>query len=156
MTRGNATNWIGLLAFITVVAAVSLSASQFRPGDWYAGLAKPPWTPPNWVFAPVWTLLYVMIAVAGWRAWLKAGVASLPLALWALQMIFNGAWSWLFFGRHEIGLALADLNAMWIALLGFIAATWRIDRPAALLFLPYLAWVGYAGALNAAIWRLNP
>lgn len=155
MTRAGATKWIGLLAFVAIVAAISFSASQFRPGAWYAGLAKPDWTPPNSVFAPVWTLLYLMIAVAGWRAWLKVGTFSLPPAFWVLQIIFNGAWSWLFFGRHEIGMALADLAAMWIAILGFIVATWRIDRPAALLFLPYLAWVSFAGALNAALWRLN-
>jgi tryptophan-rich sensory protein len=123
------------------------------PGEWYAGLAKASFNPPGWVFAPAWTLLYILIGIAGWRVFM-AGL-RLPLAIWGAQLAINLTWSPTFFGQHRIGLALAILAAMFAAILAFIAVTWLRDRPAALCFLPYALWVAFAGLLNGSIWWLN-
>lgn len=149
------TRYLSLLAFIALVALVALAAGQFMPGPWYAGLAKPSWMPPNWLFGPVWGVLYLMIAVAGWLVWRTQG-AGAALGLWGAQLALNGLWSPVMFGAHSIGLALAVIVAMWLVIAAFIAVSWRPVRWAALLFLPYFAWVSYATALNFAIWRLNP
>ena len=147
--------YASLAAFILLTAAAAVTGSQFMPGDWYAALVKPAWTPPSWLFAPVWTALYVMIAIAGWLAWRRSGF-NRPIALWSAQLVLNAGWTWIMFRRHEIGLALVDIAALLIMILAFIATTWRVSPPAALLFGPYLLWVSYATALNAAIWQLNP
>ncbi len=158
--------YISLVVFIAVVAAMAVTAGLFMPGPWYAGLAKPSWTPPSWLFAPVWSVLYLMIAVAGWLVWDKQrgdgtaiGAASsdltLGLWLWVAQLIFNGLWSPTMFGAHQIGLALIVICALWLSIAGFIVATWQRRRTAAVLFLPYLVWVSFATALNFAVWRLN-
>ena len=143
-----------LVLFMLATAAIAAFGAVFRPGDWYAALAKPAWTPPNWVFAPVWTTLYVMIAVAGWLAWRAEGFGR-TFAIWAAALLANGLWSWLFFGRHLVGVALADIVLLLALIAAFIAATWHRARWAAVLFLPYLAWVGYATSLNAGIWVMN-
>lgn len=143
-----------LVLFLVVTAAVAAGAAQFSPGDWYASRAKPTWTPPNGVFAPVWTVFYVAIAVAGWLVW-RARDGGAALALWVTGLILNGLWSWLFFGLHAIGWALLDIGLLWVSIIGFIVVAWPRSRAAALLFLPYLAWVSYAALLNGAIWRLN-
>jgi tryptophan-rich sensory protein len=144
-----------LVVFLVLVALVALSAGQFMPGSWYAGLVKPAWTPPNWLFGPVWTVLYVMIAIAGWLAWQAPGALS-ARGLWLAQLAFNGMWSPVMFGWHNIDLALGIIAMMWLTIAAFIATSWRPARAAALLFVPYLAWVSYASALNFAVWRLNP
>jgi tryptophan-rich sensory protein len=146
--------WLSLLVFITLVAAAAVSGGQFRPGAWYAALAKPAWTPPGWLFGPVWAVLYLMIAVAGWLVWRAEGLRA-ALMVWGLQLALNGAWSWLMFGRQAIGLALIDILAMLAAIIAFIVLARPVSRPAALLFVPYLAWVSFATALNATIWRMN-
>ena len=126
-------------------------------GSWYTGLAKPAWNPPSWVFGPVWTLLYVLIGVSAWRVWRVGGFRRDPvaLALFAAQWTLNFAWTGIFFGLRRPGLALAEI----VALLVLIAATAlrfrRHDRAAAWLLAPYLAWVAFATALNAAFWWLN-
>lgn len=144
-----------LLMFLALVAVVAVMAAKYTPGAWYGGLAKPWWTPPNWLFGPVWSVLYVMIAVAGWLTW-HAQEATLARLIWTLQLVLNGIWSPIMFGRHDIGLALVVIVAMLISIMSFVAVTWRRQRSAALLFVPYLAWVGFATALNFAVWRLNP
>lgn len=143
-----------LAAFALATAAASLFGATFRPGAWYAALAKPAWTPPNWVFAPVWTTLYVMIALAGWLAWRAEGFGR-AVGIWVVALVANGLWSYLFFGRQLVGAALADIALMLALIVGFIAVTWQPARWAALLFVPYLAWVAYASSLNAGIWLLN-
>jgi tryptophan-rich sensory protein len=124
---------------------------------WYAALAKPPITPPGWVFAPVWTTLYILMGFAAWRVWRKArfGGASAALILFCIQLALNLAWSYLFFGRHWIGLALADIATLVCAITATAVFFARIDRLAAWMLVPYLAWVTYASALNAWIWVLN-
>lgn len=148
------TDIVMLGVFIAAVAAAAAFGAMFMPGAWYAELVKPAWTPPNAVFGPVWTVLYVMIAVAGWLAW-QAG-ARAALAAWVVALALNAAWSWLFFGRQLIGVALADITLLWCAIALFIGLAWKPARWAAVLFIPYLLWVGYASALNLQIWRLNP
>jgi tryptophan-rich sensory protein len=146
---------LSLIVFLALVIVTALSGAVFMPGSWYFGLAKPSWTPPSWLFAPVWTILYGMIAVAGWLVWREAGVNA-ALVAWAAQLAFNGAWSYLMFGRHEIGFAFIDLALMWVAIVAFIVLAWPVSTLASFLFMPYLVWVSLAGALNLAIWRLNP
>jgi translocator protein len=148
-------SYLMLLPFVVLVGITAVTGARFMPGEWYAELAKPSWTPPNWLFGPAWTILYIMIAIAGWRVWLQAG-AGLVLAVWLVQLAFNMAWSWIMFGEHKIGLAFADIMLLWLSILAFIVLAWPVDRVAAWLFIPYLAWVSYAATLNFAIWRLNP
>ena len=109
------------------------------------------------VLPVAWTVLYLMMAVAGWLIW-ETPHPSRPvlLAVWGAQLLLNALWSYIFFGRKDIGLALAELSGLWVLIAVFVVLAWPVNREAALLFLPYLAWVSYAGALNAAIWRRNP
>ena len=107
--------------------------------NWYAGLVKPSWTPPGWLFGPVWSVLYLCMAVAAWLVWRK-GNALVPLAFFAVQLAFNVAWSWLFFGLHSPGAALIDIVLLWVAITATTIAFWRRSLVAGLLFLPYLAW----------------
>lgn len=126
------------------------------PGSWYAGLAKPAWTPPNWLFGPVWTVLYVAIAVAGWLVWRRSGGRLTPaLYVWIAQLIANALWSYLFFGLHRPGVAGVDIAALWVLILAFIVLSWPLSRVAAGLFVPYALWVTFAAALNLALWRMN-
>ncbi|MFP3940506.1 MAG: TspO/MBR family protein [Thermoanaerobaculia bacterium] len=147
-----------LMLFLVVCFGVAAWAGQFTPGAWYAGLEKPPWNPPGWVFAPVWTVLYAMMAVAGWLVWRSPGLLTLrrlALGVFAVQLALNGAWSWLFFGLHRPGLALAEIVVLWLAIVATTLFFWRVRPLAGVLLLPYLAWVSFAVALNAALWRLN-
>jgi tryptophan-rich sensory protein len=140
-----AVGWIGSVVTLPAI-----------PG-WYAQLAKPSFTPPNQVFAPVWTTLYVMMAIAAWLVWKSVHPDRFrALAAWAVQLALNSAWSLLFFGLNRIGLALIDIAVLLLAIVVTIRLSARVAPLAAWLLVPYLAWVGYATALNIAIWRLNP
>jgi translocator protein len=146
-----------LATFLIVTFAAAAFGSRFAPGPWYEMLRKPWFTPPPWVFGPVWTLLYISMAVAAWLAWRKVGWAgaAVPLTLFGVSLIFNGAWSWLFFGLQRPGLALVDLVILWAMIAAMIATVRPIHLGAAALWLLYLVWVTFAGVLNAAIWWLN-
>jgi translocator protein len=123
------------------------------PGEWYAGLQKPAFNPPSWVFGPVWFLLYVLVGIAGWRVWQRRlGMAQ---RLWWTQIAVNFAWPVVFFSLHLVGLALAVVMLLLAAILAFVGVVWRQDRLSAWLFAPYAAWTAYATLLNAAIWWLN-
>ena len=153
-------SWVALLGFVALclgVAAIGGWATSISVDGWYQTLDKPRWTPPDRVFAPVWTILYLMMAVAAHRVWRRAGVKGGrgPLALFGVQLALNLLWSILFFGLQRIGLALLDIVLLWTAIAATAVAFWRIDRLAGILLLPYLGWVTYAVALNAAIWHLN-
>lgn len=125
--------------------------------EWYPTLAKPAWTPPSWVFGPVWTLLYILMAVAAWLVWRKAGFAGarLALVLYFVQLALNGAWSGFFFAMRNPAAGLADILLLWGALGAVMFTFAKISATAAWLLVPYLAWVSYAAALNFAIWQLN-
>lgn len=137
-----------------LLCAVGATGAIFSPGDWYRSLDKPSWTPPNWLFPVAWTTLYIFIGYAGWLIWNTQGV-GLAMGLWAAQLVFNGAWSWLFFGLKRMDLALVDVSALWVAIAAFILAAWPVSQLAALLFVPYLIWVTIAGALNYRMITMN-
>jgi translocator protein len=181
-----------LLFFVLVTLAVGAFASVFTEPNistWYTALIHPSFAPPNWVFAPVWTTLYVVMAVAAWRVWrlrsaspareaLAVGRGSRPsepspvagsrasegrrgpvkieMGVYALQLIFNFAWSAIFFAAHQIGLALIEISVLALLILVNAILFWRRDRLAGWLFLPYLAWTLFAAFLNYAFWLLNP
>ncbi|HEY8485087.1 MAG TPA: TspO/MBR family protein, partial [Longimicrobiales bacterium] len=149
--------WIGLAVWLGICYGAALVGSQFTANEWYRALDKPSWTPPAWVFGPVWTVLYGTMAVAAWLVWKDRGLAGArpALLLFAVQLALNIAWSWLFFGLHRPGLALVDILALWAAILATLLAFWRVRGLAGALLLPYLGWVTFAAALNYRIWRLN-
>ena len=154
-------NALGLLFFLFVCYGAAAIGALFTLSEvttWYAGLAKPAWAPPNWLFGPVWNVLYGMMAVAGWLAWRRVGPAGAEraLALFGVQLVLNAAWSGLFFGRHRPDWAFAEIVVLWAAILATTVALWRVHRRAGLLFVPYLLWVTFAAGLNYAIWSLNP
>ncbi len=157
MSVSRARDVLGLTAFVALCFGVSvLGGIATRPAlsEWYPALRKPEWTPPGWVFGPVWALLYPLVAVAGWLAW-REGKARYGPLVFLLQLALNAAWPWLFFAERRVDLALAAIAALVVAILATIAAFWRLSRPAAVLLVPYLAWVVFAAVLNHAIWRLN-
>lgn len=141
--------------FVLLVVATAASGAVFKPGAWYERLDKPGWTPPDWAFPVVWTILYAMIAYAGWLVWREAGL-GLVVVVWLAQLVFNAMWSWLFFGRKRMDLAFADVVALWLSVAAFIVLAWPVSALAGLLFVPYLVWVTIAAALNYRVWSLNP
>lgn len=144
-----------LLVFVAAVVGIGwLIGATNLPGEWYAGLAKPDFVPPNWAFPIAWTILYVMIAIAGWRTYRREPGGKAMVA-WAAQLALNFAWSPVMFTMHQIGAALVILIGLFVAILAYFALEMSRDRLAAALFVPYAAWVAFAGVLNAAIWRLN-
>lgn len=143
-----------LLFLILVLGGGLLIGYATLPGEWYASLAKPPFNPPNWVFAPAWTLLYVLIAVAGWRTWERER-AGAAMKIWALQLVLNFAWSPTFFGAKQMGPALVVILALLASIALFIATVWNRDRVSGWLFAPYAAWVAFATLLNASLLLLN-
>lgn len=157
MTVSRRRDVLGLAAFVVMCFGVSLlggRATLPALAHFYPSLVKPSWTPPSWVFGPVWTLLYPMVAVAGWLAW-REGRSRRGTLLFLLQLGLNAAWPWLFFAERRIDLALTCVVALVAAIALTIVAFWGVSRAAAVLMLPYLAWVAFAATLNAAIWRMN-
>ncbi|MCA9512584.1 MAG: TspO/MBR family protein [Myxococcota bacterium] len=146
---------VSLVAFLALVGAAAAFGARFEPGAWYAALRKPPLTPPPVVFAPVWSVLYAAIAVAGWLAWRARPASHRALGLWALQLALNAAWSWLFFGLHAKGVALVDIVALLAAVVAAAVALHRVRALAGWLLAPYAAWVAFATYLNAGLWYLN-
>ena len=146
--------YVSLIPFIALVIAAASSGALFMPGAWYASLNKPSWTPPDWLFPIAWTVLYLMIAIAGWLAW-RAGGFGQAVIIWGIGLLLNALWSYFMFGRQDIVTALVDVAALWLATAAFIWSTWNLEPRAAYIFLPYLAWVSFAGALNFAVWQMN-
>ena len=148
-----------VIAFVVCFAAALLGILATMPQipTWYQGISKPPWTPPDWIFGPVWSLLYAMMAVAAWLIWRKVGCSAgkKPLLWFALQLALNSLWSILFFGLHSPGWALADIFLLWLAILMTMRAFWPVSTWAAMLLLPYFLWVSFASVLNATIWQMN-
>ncbi|MGW0435307.1 TspO/MBR family protein [Micromonospora sp. NPDC003197] len=148
--------WIVLLGFVAAVAIAAAIGGLGVQGttETYQALRQPSWAPPSWLFGPVWSILYLLIALAGWLVWRRVGFGP-ALAVYAAQLVLNAIWTPLFFGVGRYGLAFADLVVLWFLIGATIVAFWRISRPAAALLLPYWAWVTFAGALNFAVWQLN-
>lgn len=144
-----------LIVFLILVIGGGLAIGFLTvPGEWYAALAKPAFNPPNWLFAPVWTLLYILIAIAGWRVF-ERNRDGLPMKLWWLSLLLNFLWPPTFFSAHQVGAALVVILLLLATIVAFIGTAWRRDRVAAWLFAPYAAWVAFASVLNGSIWTLN-
>ncbi len=147
----------GLIAWLIFTFSATATALFVKTGGWYAQIQKPSWNPPSWIFGPVWTTLYIMMAIAAWLVWKRGGFAAqrVPLGLFLLQWILNALWTPLFFGLHNPALAFADIVALVLCLAATIVSFRKVHPPAAYLLLPYLAWVSFAAFLNFTIWRLN-
>jgi len=154
------TQAIGLGAWLIVsfIAAAIGGAASIRAGSFYLELARPEWAPPPGIFGPVWTVLYVLIAVAAWLVWRAGGfrAAQTALTLFLVQLALNALWSWLFFAWQRGGLAFTEILLLWAAIAATLSAFWRIRPLAGALLVPYLVWVSFASVLNYSIWQLNP
>jgi tryptophan-rich sensory protein len=151
---------IGLVGWValTFVAAAAGALASARAGTFYGQLERPAWAPPSWLFSPVWTALYLLMAVAAWLVWRERGFrgARTALLLYIAQLVANALWTWLFFAWRQGGAAFGEILLLWVLILATTISFWRIRRPAAALLLPYLAWVTFAAALTLAAWRMNP
>lgn len=152
--------WVVLLGFIGVcfaAAFVGNALSGNAAQTWYPQLNQPAFTPPAWVFGPVWAVLYLAMGVAAWLVWLRRGVRSAEgvWALFALQLVLNAVWPGVFFGMRDLGSAFFVIVVLWLAIGATLLAFWRIHRLAGALFVPYLAWVTFAAVLNYSLWQMN-
>ncbi len=147
----------GAVGWLVLTFGAAAIGARSLPDEWYRGLKKPSWNPPNWIFGPVWTVLYIMMAAAAWLVWRRAGIAAaiVPLSFYVVQLALNAAWSWLFFGRHQIRAAFVDILVLWLAIAITVILFWPRESLAGMLLLPYLAWVSFAAVLNGTIWTLN-
>ncbi len=152
--------WVALLGFLVlcfVVAGVAGWLTRPEIGGWYAAIRKPAWNPPNWIFGPVWTTLYGLMAVAGWLVWQAHSGPQRSRVLWlfVIQLALNFLWTPLFFLLHRPGWAAVEITILWLAIGAFTLSAWELSRTASLLFVPYWAWVSFAAVLNLTIWNLN-
>jgi tryptophan-rich sensory protein len=151
---------IGLAGWLLLsfAAAGVGGVASMNAGSFYADLIRPDWAPPAWLFAPVWTVLYLLIGVAAWLVWRARGFGGAhgALALFIVQLFANALWTWLFFAWRQGALAFGEILLLWVLIVATIAAFWRVHRVAAALLLPYLAWVSFASALTFAVWQRNP
>jgi translocator protein len=151
--------WPGLLAWVAIVfvAAAIGSVASYDSASFYRGLDKPAWAPPASLFGPVWTVLYLGIAVAAWLVWKAQGFggARSALGLFIVQLALNALWTWLFFAWRQGALAFVDIVLLWVLVAGTLAMFWRVRKAAGMLLVPYLAWVTFAAALNYSVWQRN-
>lgn len=147
---------MSLTFFVLACAAAASSGIFFRPDAWYRNLNKPPWQPPDWLFGPVWLVLYISIAVSGWLVWRSGGDVALPIAIYGLHLVFNALWSAVFFGMRRPGWALVEIGGLWLSLVAVIVLFHPHNAVAAYMLLPYLAWASFAAVLNLSIVRRNP
>mgnify|MGYP001428797708 CR=1 FL=1 len=149
-------NWF-LLLWAVLPFLAALGGAAFPPDAWFAALEKPSWQPPNYLFGPVWTTLYLMMGIAAGLVWQRGPSSKVKAALivFVVQLGLNALWTPVFFGAHQLGAALLVIVLLWFAIALTIMMFWRVRALAALLLLPYLAWVSFATALNASLWLLN-
>jgi translocator protein len=152
---------LGFVAWLALCIATSgtgaLASANAR--TFYADLVRPVWAPPGWVFGPVWSVLFLAMAIAAWLVWRvpqPSKARSVALSLFVVQLVANALWSWLFFAWHLGGLAFAEVLLLWLLIASTLFAFWRVKPAAGLLLVPYLAWVTFASALNCTLWQLNP
>lgn len=155
MSRGKMI--LGLCGWLLLCFAAASPGAVFMPGEWFAALKKPSWNPPGWVFGPVWTALYAMMAAAAWLVWQRGGWKEQrkPLLIFLAQLALNAVWTPLFFGLHRPGVAFAEIVLLWLAIVATLVAFRPVNRTAVWLLVPYLAWVSFAAVLNGTLWRLN-
>mgnify|MGYP001813743289 CR=1 FL=1 len=146
-----------LAFFLLLTVAAGYIGASFEAGEWYyETLKKPAWTPPAWLFGPVWAVLYPLMAISAWKVWLTGHHERLgALTWWGIQLLLNAAWSWLFFGLHRIGWAWAEMTVLVLAVLLCTRAFFLLSRHAAYLMVPYLVWLIYAWVLNFTMWSMN-
>ena len=151
---------LGLIAWLgaSYAAAGLGSVATLEAGAFYSQLVRPSWSPPAWVFGPVWSVLFTLMGIAAWWVWRVEGfrAARVALGLFIVQLVFNALWSWLFFRWRLGGPAFGEIVVLWVAILANLIAFWRVRVLAGALLLPYLLWVGFAALLNLSLWRLNP
>ncbi len=151
---------IGLFGWLlgSFVAAAIGSFASIHAAEFYGQLVKPTWAPPAWLFGPVWSVLFVLMGVAAWLVWREHGFRNSRPALtfYVTQLMVNALWSWLFFAWHQGALAFAEVLLLWLLIAATMGMFWQLQRIAALLLVPYLAWVSFAAVLNFSLWRLNP
>jgi translocator protein len=161
MTEAQSTHtsqrWLGLAGWLLLCFTVELSGVKFLPGRWYAHLNKASWTPPSYLFAPVWTVVYICMGIAAWLVWQQGGFRkqSVPLTLFLIQLALNGAWSFFCFGLHNVPLSLSDMLLLWVVLSLTTVRFFAVKPAAGWLMSVYLLWVTFASTLNVALWRLN-
>ncbi len=148
---------LALIAWLALTFSAALTGAFVSTGGWYAELVKPSWNPPGWLFGPVWTTLYAMMAVAAWLVWQRGGWKAQrgPLTLFLVQWALNALWTPLFFGLQRPDLAFVEILVLLIAVVATLVVFWRVRVSAGLLLIPYAVWVGFAAVLNGTIWRLN-
>jgi len=152
-------SWLSLLPFALVCFAAAAIGSIFSKSvhTWYEHLNKPQWNPPNWIFGPALSFLYLMMAISAWLVWREAGWlgARFPLILFGIQLLLNVAWSAVFFGRHAIGAAFGEILLLWTMIIATTVAFYHFSLLAAWLLIPYVVWVAFASYLNFRIWQMN-
>ena len=152
-------NTFKFIIAITIPLLIGFSSSFFTVseiGSWYQTIEKPSWNPPNWIFGPVWTTLYVLMGISLFLVWKSSALHKRSaIILFSLQIVLNFFWSFIFFKQHQIGLAFAEILALWSMILLNIFAFGRINKLAAWLLVPYISWVSFAAILNFTIWQLN-
>jgi tryptophan-rich sensory protein len=155
--KPKARGYLALIAWLALTFCAAVTSMFVNTGGWYAELAKPTWNPPGWVFGPVWTALYIMMAVAAWLVWQRGGWKAQrgPLTLYLVQWTLNALWTPLFFGLQRPGLAFVEILTLLVAIVATVVAFWRVRPAAAWLLLPYVAWATFATVLNFTIWRMN-
>ena len=148
---------ISLFLFVLVSFLAAMPGAFFKPGDWYKTLAKPAWTPPPWVFAPVWTLLYLSMGASAWLVFRSRHHATIQMAmaLFFVQLVLNAFWSVIFFGWHKIGWALFEICLFWFVVMATMVSFWQVNAGAGALLIPYLVWLSVAFSLNLGVWRMN-
>ena len=153
------TQSLGLAGWLvaTFAAGGVGAVASARAAAFYGQLSQPAWAPPAWLFGPVWSVLYLCMAVAAWLVWRQRGFKGASVALWlfVIQLFANALWTWLFFALHAGALAMAEIVVLWFLIAATVVKFWPVHRLAALLLLPYLAWVSFASALTLSLWRLN-
>lgn len=156
-TQRTSLGLVGWLAVSFVAAAIGATAS-IQAQSFYGQLVQPSWAPPAWLFGPVWTVLYICMAIAAWLVWRSGGFRGNrgALSLFVVQLALNALWTWLFFAWHRGALACADIAVLWVLIIATLVSFWRVRPVAGMLLIPYLVWVSFASALSYAIWQLNP
>lgn len=151
---------IGLVAWLAVTFAAAWvgAIASLDAGPFYSQLSRPQWAPPSSLFAPVWSTLYALMAIAAWLVWRARGFNANrgALLLFLVQLAANSLWTWLFFAWHQGALAFAEILLLWLLIVATVVCFWRVSTVAGVLLLPYLAWVSFASALTLSVWRLNP
>ncbi len=149
--------YLALIGWLALTFSASVTSVFVKTDGWYADLAKPAWNPPSWVFGPVWTTLYIMMAVGAWLVWQRGGWKAQrgPLTLYLVQWSLNALWTPLFFGLQRPGLAFAEILVLAAAIYGTLVVFWRVRPVDGALLVPYALWTSFAAVLNFTLWRMN-